>query len=1301
MKRRFTFLLLLAMMFAASNVYSQLSITYYVSAANGNDANAGNSPGKAFKTLRHAVDLMRQDGIDESVTILVEKGTYYPYDENGDLSNIGTATFQMFRHPDFQAGKSLRVLGGYDFSTGSRDVVNNPTILDGGRTSGGGVDHVIVLGLVNETADSLVIDGFTVTGAGQTGAYNYEIVPGKLFIISTGGGGIEAAYCTNNKIAIRNCIFTDNEKWVGAAAGLQGSSGITFQNCVFSKNTAGYDGPNTGIGGAVYFAYSSSTFLNCIFYSNIATEGAAMYIANDESPQTVSMGNCTFAGNTSPDHTLIKSVISGKVQLTNSIIRGNSAFRLSLPGTIAPANNPSGGDIFVSNNIRQSSDYDSGPVYTVAPAFKDLSNPTGADGKWFTADDGLQINACDTTPALDGGNNAYAAGALAVDILGRPRIYNDTIDLGAYEDHSPLHSYYRDADGDGFGSGAASFKFRCVRPGYSDKPGDCDDNDNTIYPGAREICGDGKDNNCNGIIDGDAVLVLNLEDKDGDGFGDPNSPPLLYCELLPGHSSNSLDCDDNDATIYPGAPEICGDGKDNNCDGRIDENAVNYYLDADGDGYGKTSDVIASCTPVAGRVTKDGDCDDNDNTVYPGAPEICDGKDNDCNGQVDDGLQSNYYLDADGDGYGKTSDVIASCTPITGRVTQSGDCDDNDNTVYPGAPEICDGKDNNCNGQVDEDFSHQIPYYRDTDGDGYGDSQDFVLNCTPVLGRVTTPGDCNDNDPTVYPGAPEICDGKDNNCDGQVDENITQTSYYLDIDGDGYGNSNDVVQSCSPIAGRVTKSGDCNDNDPTVYPGAPEVCDGKDNDCNGTIDDNKANYYLDADEDGYGKTSDVIASCTPIAGRVTRSGDCDDNDKTIYPGAPEICDGKDNNCNGQIDENITKVNYYLDADGDGYGKTSDVIASCTPLAGRVTKAGDCNDNDKTIYPGAPELCDGKDNDCNGKVDDKVTLLKYYVDADGDGYGKSGDYISSCTPVAGRVTRGGDCNDNDNTIYPGAPEICDGKDNNCDGRIDETKANYYLDADGDGYGKTSDVVVSCTPIAGRVTIGGDCNDNDKTINPGAAEIPGNGKDDNCNGVIDESVCANPATLSTTNITKNSALLKWTAATNPVLWEIQFKKGSSNTWITVNVVLSGYLRSFQLYGLSCGTQYHWRIRALCGKQWNEYSTKVLFTTNSCSGSNSRMMTESDSNTVVSPALTVWPNPTNGSFTLSVNTNTNENQTAAVKVVSLSGEIVYQENVAIVKGILQKQVNLPARFSAGVYIVSVTTNNSTQHVKIEYLK
>ncbi len=359
----------------------------------------------------------------------------------------------------------------------------------------------------------------------------------------------------------------------------------------------------------------------------------------------------------------------------------------------------------------------------------------------------------------------------------------------------------------------------------------------------------------------------------------------------------------------------------------------------------------------------------------------------------------------------------------------------------------------------------------DTDQDGF-----------PAL------ADCDDADPTVYPGADEPCDGIDNDCDGKIDEDS-------DTDSDGF-------TSCN---------GDCDDADPTVYPGADEPCDGIDNDCDGKTDE-------DSDTDGDGVTTcggdcdDGAATVYPGALEIPYDGidqdcdgadlsdidqdgyaggpegtDCDDDDPGVHPGAEEIpYDGIDQDCDGADP---------TDLDGDGYAggpegtDCNDSDPSINPGAEEIPYDGidqdcddsdlpdidgdgygggengpDCADDDPSIHPDAEEIpYDGIDQDCDGQD---------YIDVDGDGYAGGGV--------------GDDCDDQDPDINPGADEVCDGVDNNCDEQVDEgVLSTWYPDADGDGFGDPGLAVDACAQPEGMVAEGRDCDDTDPGVYPGVA------------------------------------------------------------------------------------------------------------------------------------------------------------------------------------------------------------------------
>jgi hypothetical protein len=524
--------------------------------------------------------------------------------------------------------------------------------------------------------------------------------------------------------------------------------------------------------------------------------------------------------------------------------------------------------------------------------------------------------------------------------------------------------------------------------------------------------------------------------------------------------------------------------------------------DADGDGW----------------TLEEGDCDDGDPDVAPSEVELCDGRDQDCDGEIDEGVRQTYYADADRDGYGDPAAPTEACERPADTVQVATDCDDGDAGVYPGATEACDGVDNDCSGAADEGLLRT--WWADLDMDGFGDAAEAVTGCAQPAGTTDNDEDCDDARAEANPLEAEVCDEVDNDCDGEVDEDVTST-FWADLDGDGYGDAAIPQDACVRPTGYSAWDTDCADADANVFPGAAETCNLLDDDCDGAIDEGAAaapTWYTDADADGHGAAGTGIAACEAPAGTVALSDDCDDAAASAYPGGTETCDGLDNDCDGTRDEpDATDAgSWYGDGDGDGYG-VGLAVRACSAPAGSVATAGDCDDAFASRYPGASEFCNDADDDCDGSVDEDLATSTWYRDADGDAFGAaSSGSTTDCAAPSGYVATGSDCDDTTTSVSPSAFETCNDIDDDCDGTADDGLATttWYRDADGDGYGSTSVTTTDCSAPSGYVATGGDCDDGRAATYPGAPETC-NGRDDDCDGSADEGVIGSSASCPATD------------------------------------------------------------------------------------------------------------------------------------------------------------------------------------------
>ena len=898
---------------------------------------------------------------------------------------------------------------------------------------------------------------------------NVSITDSSFTSNAAAGDGGGAISLDRGTLTLNGSDLTTNSSRYGGALHCANSGTCNLQASLFCQNTATHED-----GGAVYSEDADLNAFGNVFFENKAEadgskDGGAIALESfdDSTTDDAMIGNNHFVGNLGNGGAIWGNHQNEDLNIewyNNLIIyhhgNGNNDHAVAMKDNFSNTlNNDLNFDhnAYYANNFEHLEYTNSGPSNLVGT--DSLQNDTDfsdLEGGYVAGDCTVQnLVPKSTSPLLDAGRGGVGD------------------DIGAFGG-TYVNPFY-DADGDGS-------VFR----------DDCDDDDPARFPENPEVCSDNIDNDCDGLIDNadpsvtDATLYYN--DGDEDGYGDNSNTatqcddPAYYFSLVGG------DCDDGDPNNFPGNDEVC-DGSDNDCDGDVDDadtdiptDATDYYVDADLDGDGDEDDTTpdALCTdPGAGYSTTFTDCDDDDINNFTGNTEVCDTQDNDCDTLVDDydgdldptagaNPGSTYYDDIDLDSYGDPSTGQQACTQPTDSVTDNTDCDDDDVDEFPGqswypdsdgdtygdetaaATEQCERPadyvlDNTDCNDSDPAQNPDTIWYDDQDGDSYGDAQ-VSVGCAQPTDSSYTNGDCNDNDDTVYPTATDICDGQINDCDESI-----MLDYEADIDTDNYVECPIDAGGWDGAASNVGGA-DCDDTNPAINPG--------------TI------WYLDDDGDTFGANNDTgTQSCTaPSEDHVLIQGDCNDGDAVIYNSAVDICDLIDNDCDGSQDEDAPTQTWYWDFDGDSYGDASATYVGCQYDPSLVADDQDCDDYDETINPGAPELCDDIDNDCNGDVDDNVVYVDFYEDSDSDGYGDSTSVLNDCGQPAGYVLQDGDCDDSDASLNLDDADL-DGW-STCDGDCDDSDASLNLDdADLDDWN----------------TCDGDCNDWDFYTYPGAAYL----------------------------------------------------------------------------------------------------------------------------------------------------------------------------------------------------------------------
>lgn len=423
--------------------------------------------------------------------------------------------------------------------------------------------------------------------------------------------------------------------------------------------------------------------------------------------------------------------------------------------------------------------------------------------------------------------------------------------------------------------------------------------------------------------------------------------------------------------------------------------------------------------------------------------------------------------------------------------------------------------------------------------------------------------------------------------------------------------------------------------------------------------------YADGDGDGF--TSDV---------------DCNDADPSINPDAIETCNGVDDNCNGIVDDGAGDT-WYADVDGDGYGDATSTIVACEMPGGYIADNTDCNDADPSVNPGASEICNGIDDDCNGSIDDGVLFATWYADVDGDGYGDAASAVETCDGApAGYVGGNTDCNDGDPSINPGATEVCNSVDDNCDGTVDEgIDLSIAISPDGViELCKPDEVTLTATAgfdsynwFKNGVTVVGESTMTYTTNKPAYYQVEG------ILGTCSSGLSAVQAVAVYES--PNANLYAPDGAdlcfANPAQLKASYGDDYIYVWYFNGSVIEGAIE-FTYDATEIGDYYV----VITNASGCTRSTETLSVINTCK-------TGVENNVL---SLNIFPNPVNNRFSIEFNTASDYKGSALISISDVTGRVVYTTSSEVLNGFMTKSITLENSFSSGIYYIAVESDGNT---------